>query len=324
MDMMRQLGAFLPTVILILVPVGSPTWAAGTRPQRGSRADLARIRNELGYVACRDGRVIFRNPYDRKKLDQLVGRVQDPQLAVELREWFLRLLTSVIKFWEVPATDMRDVVRPAVAKLVDDVTAASEKDPRLAVLAAEAGRCLWNADYALALAELGRSERAGKDSSKARAAAKAERLEQRARERMKSSRVDYLGDLVSWYLRLDTDVAAEKIAELAKSERRNWRVHLAREELRIRRELEKRQTDEQRATTLMKAAKDPDNPIPLQGWAVRTLPKYPTESAIKFLLELYDTAGAKGRGDLGREAKEALRLLKRLPEHGGHRYDRVE
>ena len=125
-------------------------------------------------------------------------------------------------------------------------------------------------------------------------------------------------------LRLDTETAARKIAELAKLDPRSWRVHLAGEELRIRRQLEKCNTDEQRVGILIDASKDRDNPIPLQGWTVRTLAKYPTESAIKFLLDLYETAGKKDRADLGFEAKEALRSLNRLPADAGREYEPLE
>jgi len=70
----------------------------------------------------------------------------------------------------------------------------------------------------------------------------------------------------------------------------------------------------------MNAARDGDNPIPLQGWAVRTLAKYPTEAAIKFLLEMLEATGEKGRSDLAQDVREALRLLSKLPEDTGRRY----
>ena len=82
------------------------------------------------------------------------------------------------------------------------------------------------------------------------------------------------------------------------------------------------ENDDERAQLLMDAAIRRGSPKPLQGWAVRTLVKYPTEAAVKFLFEIYETGRETKRDDLGREAEEALKRLKKIPQEV-HRYRRV-
>ncbi|MFC1806605.1 hypothetical protein ACFL09_06470 [Planctomycetota bacterium] len=323
-----RMRASSPTVLALVASVsvvicGGPPAArakvmSSTVPPR-ERVELARIRAQLGYVAWQDGRVIFRKPYQRNMLAKVLAKVSDRELVPAGRVAYLRLLSSLVKFWAIPEGHLKELVRPAVAKAVDELGEPRQEDRSLKRLATEADRCLWNVDYALATAEFERLKKEGEDWSNAPARSEMQELEKQAAARTKTARVGYVGDLVSWYLRADLETATAKISQFGKVHRRNWRVHLAGEELRLRRQLKKCKDDEQRASVLIRASADPDNPIPLQGWAVRTLSKYPTEAAIKFLFELYRTARQKKRDDLGLEAQEALRRLKKIPE-SEHRY----
>lgn len=308
--------------VLFLVACGTPQVAAAKvlpRATAEERRGFLALRSRMGYVWFQDDNVLFTKPYNRQTLERLVAKTCDPRGSLPGRVGFFGLLTQVIQFSEVPATDLKAVARPAVVRAIEDLGKRAKTDPGVERLVQKARRCLWNLDYALATAELQKLRAEGKDLSNAPAMAKIERLQKEAIERAKSKRRRYLGDLVTWHMRADLDTAAHKISQLAKLERSNWRVLVARDKLRVRRKLKKCENDDQRVAVLIQAAEDPGNSIPLQGWAVRTLSHYPTEAAIKFLYRLHNTAREKRRTDLGLEAQEALRRLKKIPQ-SEHRY----
>ncbi len=326
---MRDYRSSRPRLGLLLVVLAA-TWVAPKAAQakrfsstvpRAEGAEFARIEGELGYVSFRDRRVVFSKPYSRKTVERMLAKVRNQELHAQVRGAYLRLLTQVVQFSEIPQSDVKKLVHPALVEVVKKLEELAERDPagrNVVRLLTQARRCLWNADYALALAEIDRLAKVGKDPSDSPAQAEMERLEKTAVERTKTTGT-YMGDLVSWYLRRDTEAARKKIAELAKVDKNNWRICLAQEELRVRRALKKCENDDERAQLLMDAAITRDSPKALQGWAVRTLVKYPTEAAVKFLFEIFETARKTKRHDLGLEAQEALKRLKKIPQ-GVHRH----
>jgi len=263
---------------------------------------------------------VFANPCDRKTLERLVARACDLKCSAPGRVSFVTLLTDVVLFAELPPADLRDVVRPALTRAIEELDKQGARDKGEAGLLANTRRCLWNLDYALAASDFEALRREGKDASNAPAKLRIQHLERQAMELPASARVPYVGDLTTWHLRADTETASARIAELVKVDRNHWRVMVAQEEVRLRRQLARCETDDQRAALLVKASRDPNNPIPLQGWAVRRLADCPTDGAVKFLRDLYDNvADTSRRQDLALEAQEALRRLKRIP-HDQWRY----
>jgi len=319
---LRRCGPSIPALFAALLLCSSApvaVQAAERKAGRPTRLEVSRMRAKLGYIPLQDGRARFTQPYDRGKLAELIA-LAAPSPPGRSSDGYLALLSSAVLFWNVPVADLRDFVHPVLLGFVErmDKELPADEDP---LVAAEARRCIWNVEYALALAEREELRRSKKplDAIDVRIA----KLDLGAVEQAKATRVDYLGDLVSWCLRMNIAAAERKIAEVAKADPRSWRVHLAREELRIRRELEACKEDEQRVEVLKRAATDKDSPIPLQCWAVRALAGYPTNGAVRFLLDLYEKAAEERRFELGTEAQEALRVLGKLPKEGG-RYDRTE
>jgi len=306
--------------VLFLLVWGAPR-ASQAKVLRGAtpeeRKEFFWLKHALGYVWCQDARVLFTKPYKREALERLVAKACDPGGSVPGRTFFVGMLTQVIQFAEAPTEHLEKVARPALERALraaEEHEKRAPDDAQAVRLAAETRRCWWNLRYALATAQIKKLEKEGKDPSNAPAKRELESLEKEAMDRLRSARVDWVGDLVTWWLRSKLETATAKISELAKVKKHNWRVRLAHEELRLRRQLKKSKDDDQRVSVLIEASADPDNPIPLQGWAVRTLSEYPTEAAIKFLFELHRTARDKKRDDLGLEAQEALRRLKKIPE----------
>jgi len=310
-------------MLLSVLAAGVPPAAQAKMMPRSvparERVEFVKLLGELGYTAVQDGRVLFSSPYRRQTLDKVVSKACSPDLVPEGRTVYFRLLTSVIQFWEVPVSDLKEQVRPAVARAAEGLAKQPQQDAHLAMLVTEARRCLWNLDYALASAEIERLEKQGTDASKRAAKANIEELDRQGIERAKPARADYSGDLVSWYLRGDLELATQKIRQLSKVKRNYWRVMAAQIELRIRRELQECENDDQRVAILARAVKDRDIPVPVQGWALRSLSNHPTEEAVKFLLDIFQNAAKTKRYDLGLEAQEALKRLKKIPD-GVSRY----
>jgi len=316
--------ARLPLFVLLpILAAGVPSAAQAKMMPRSvparERIEFIKVLGELGYTAVRDGRVLFSSPYRQQTLDKVVSKACNSDLVPEGRTVYFRLLTSVVQFWEAPASDLEERVRPAVARVAEELAKQPQQDADLAMLVTEARRCLWNLDYALASAEVERLKKKGTDASRRAAKAKMEELDRQGIERAKSARADYLGDLVSWHLRGDLELATQKIRQLSKVKRNYWRAMAAQTELRIRRELKGCENDDQRVAILAKAVKDPNIPVPVQGWALRSLADHPSEEAVKFLLDTFQNAGKSKRYDLGLEAQQALKRLRKIPD-GVSRY----
>jgi len=276
----------------------------------------------LGYVAGRDGEAMVLRPYDKAVVATIVTRLGDEALELRMRFKYVLMLIRLARAWPIPGDDLTGIVRPAVAEAVKAAETAADRaqqDRHLARMVAELKLCQWNVEYGIAWAALGKAREGHDAAAMARARARLAELEALAMERARPTKMNYLGDLLAWYLVADLETATRKVAAVAKVERRDWRVDVAQAKIRIRRRLSECEDDDARVEALIAAVGDGNNPIPVQCWAVRRLTDYPTPECVRFLQDLFDTAKAKGRAELGQEAQEALKRLKRLPP-GVHRY----
>jgi len=325
---MRQRGGsgpLLGLVSAVLVLTGGARDVAAKHVRDGlppkERTEYRSTEQALGYREGPGNYAVFGTPYNRKTIEAVAGRITQPALSPTALYLYFGILTRVVQHadgWEAPAEDVRELLRPAIARAAEELgkrPAAERSWEELASM--EAARCLWNADYALAWADRAKAQ---KDRDDAVATAAEARLGDLEKEAIaidsRPHRADYVGDLVVWALREKLDVAGQKLAALAKRVTRDDRqlISSAQAELRVRWVLGDCGTTEAMARVLASAAGDRQTPLPARAWAIRSLARFPTPQAIAFLLDVLRTARTReGEYELGIEAQEVLGRLGRLP-----------
>jgi len=288
-------------------------------PQEG--AEYRSVEQALGYRECAGNYFLLTVPYSRKTVEEIIGRIGRPGLSPRALYLYFHVLTRIVQQsdgWEAPTVDVRELVRPAVARLAEELAkqpAAERSWEQSAAMAAE--RCLWNIDQALAWAERAKAEKDHDEPAAKTAEARLRALEGTARTRYTRPHTeDYLGDLVVWAMRGDLKSATHEIDDLAKLTTRDERqlFSSARAELRVREQLAACATDDARSQVLEEAVSDPKLPLPARGWATRALGKIPAERAATFLVGIYLAARDRpGEYELGLAAQEVLVRLGRIP-----------
>jgi len=218
------------------------------------------------------------------------------------------LVQQFILFSDIPVKDIENLILPVMRKVGGNSGQGAEKDYWMKALRENSRKCSWNAMYAIARAKGNKEEVA--------------RLEKEALSCLKTTRADYAGDLMAWYLKGKPEEAIAKLTKLKEVHGRDQRLDWSLEKARAQLELNKLKTEAEKRSRLIAIARDQAKSLALRGWAIRKLSDYPGKETTEFLKGVFESPHDAREVYLGFEAQEALKKLKVFPE-GVHRYTPV-
>ena len=122
----RFLVALLVGHLVWSVPTGLRATHLPSNATPQERTDFYGIRAKLGLYRQPGLPVVFRKPYNRQVVKEIIGKASDPAITTAVRYFYVKLLTEITKSSDIPTGDVRGLVRPAIEALAK----ALERQPK--------------------------------------------------------------------------------------------------------------------------------------------------------------------------------------------------